>query len=87
MSYNIIQLHTKRDAFGAYQYEIRDGDHVVAFYCHDSRGDEHYIEFADGRKEMWPVGQMKDFLNGGGPQPLKLSAKAIAYLKDKLQRN
>ena len=45
------------------------------------RGDEHGIEFTDGRSEGWPVGRMIEFIEGGGSEPLRLSERAQAYLK------
>jgi hypothetical protein len=57
---------------------------LVARYWHDFRGDEHGIEFLDGRSEEWPVGRMVDFVTGGGPEPLGLSDAAVAYLIQKL---
>ena len=86
MSYAVSQVDERREQFGLYRYEIRDGDRVVARYWHDFRGDEHGIEFIDGTTDQWPVGRITDFLNGGGPQPLTLSDRAIAYLKQKLER-
>ena len=53
---------------------------MIARYWHDHRGDEHVIEFADGRREACPLGRTTDFLEGGGPEPLSLTARAVAYL-------
>jgi len=80
MSYRIIQLEKSRESFGNYVYSIFKDDRVVAKYWHDYRGDEHGIEFKNGSRISWPVGRMTDFIEGGGPKPLSLSAKAIAYL-------
>ncbi|MBB6583782.1 hypothetical protein HXP36_18795 [Ralstonia solanacearum] len=52
----------------------------------DYRGDEHGIEFLDGTRESWRVGRMVDFIEGGGPTPLVLSAGALAYLAAKLAK-
>ena len=82
VSYRIEQDNsTKRRSFAEYTYRIYDGDRLIARYCHDHRGDEHAIEFVDGRSESWPVGRMNDFIEGGGPEPLRLSERAMAYLK------
>lgn len=73
---------------GAYEYRyliLKDGC-VIAHYWHDHRGDGHGIEFLDGTKDSWLVGQMTDFLEGGGPQPIALTAAAIAYLSRKNPR-
>jgi len=73
---------TKRRSFGEYTYRIYDGDRLIAKYWHDHRGDEHSIEFTDGRSEDWPVGCMIEFIASGGPEPLRLSERAQAYLKE-----
>jgi len=84
LSYRIeLDDSTKRECLGSYTYRIYDGDRLVARYWHDFRGDEHGIEFVNGTKEDWPVGQMTDFIEGGGPEPLRLSDRAMAYLKDR----
>lgn len=76
-----IEPDVRRDAFGSYRYRIYQNERLIAHYWHDFRGDEHGIEFVDGRRENWPVGRMTDFIEGGGPQPRALSARAIAYLE------
>lgn len=81
MRFSVRQIPRDGKPFGEYEYEIFDGTQVVARYWHDFRGDEHGIEFADGRAEEWPVGRMVDFLTGGGLSPLMLTAAAIAYLE------
>ena len=73
-----------RAGFDNYRYRIYQGQRVVARYWHDYRGDEHGIEFMDGRKDSWPVGRMIEFLEGGGPQALRLSQRAIEYLSAKV---
>jgi hypothetical protein len=84
VSYRIEQDDsTKRPSFGAYTYRIYEGHRLVARYWHDHRGDEHGIEFLDGRSEDWPVGRMVDFIEGGGPEPLRLSERAVVYLKER----
>jgi hypothetical protein len=67
-----------------YWYRIYEGERLIARYWHDHRGDEHGIEFVNGKKEDWPVGRMIEFLEGGGPQPLALSNRAVSYLKGKI---
>ena len=82
MAFSIEQIDSERREFGDYRYRIyRDGC-LIACYWHDYRGDEHGIEFLDGRSETCPVGQMIDFITGGGPQPLGLSKQAVAYLME-----
>jgi hypothetical protein len=84
MSYEVVQDDSKRESFAEYKYRIyRDGQ-LIARYWHDYRGDEHGIDFINGTGELGPVGRMTDFIEGGGPQPLVLSKRAIAYLDGKL---
>ncbi|MBJ7575470.1 hypothetical protein [Luteimonas sp. MC1828] len=83
MGYTIVQDDSKRESFAEYKYRIyRDGK-LIANYWHDYRGDEHGIDFVNGSKDSWPVGRMIDFIDGGGPQPLVLSQRAMAYLDGK----
>jgi hypothetical protein len=56
----------------------------MARYWHDSRGDDHGIEFLDDTTQQWPVGRVVEFIAGGGPEPLQLSARAVAYLNSRL---
>ncbi len=65
---------------GPYRYRIYKDGRLIAHYWHDFRGDDHGIEFIDGTKEQWPVGRMTEFIEGGGPEPLTLSNRAVAYL-------
>jgi hypothetical protein len=84
MAYRVKQVDTKRESFGEYRYRIYKDGRLIANYWHDYRGDEHGIEFVNGTQELWPVGRVVDFLEGGGPKPLLLSARAIAYIEQKL---
>lgn len=86
MGFSVEHEKSSRESFGDYRYRIYDDDNLIAYYWHDYRGDEHGIEFVDGTKESWPVGRMVDFLEGGGPKPLMLSAGAEAYLMEKRAR-
>lgn len=79
MAYRIEQEHG-RDSFGNYRYRIYKRDVLVAHYWHDYRGDEHGIEFVKGTEDHCPVGCMTDFLEGGGPEPLKLTERGVAYM-------
>jgi len=86
MSYRIEQDDsTKRQGFAPYTYRIYDDERLIARYWHDFRGDEHEINFIDGKNERWPVGRMIDFVEGGGPEPLRLSERAVAYLDRKIR--
>jgi hypothetical protein len=81
VSYRIEQdPRASRDSFPAYTYRIYEADRLVARYWHDHRGDDHGIKFVDGHSEDWPVGLMTEFLEGGGPEPLRLSDRAVTYL-------
>ena len=83
MSFTIEQKKETRESFGNYRYRIYEDGRLIAHYWHDFRGDDHGIEFVNGSKELWPVGQMTEFIEGGGPQPLTLSGRAVDYLKQK----
>lgn len=84
MSFIIEHAGEDRDSFGIYKYRILESGRLVAHYWHDFRGDEHGIDFINGTSELWPVGRMSEFVEGGGPMPLSLSEKAVAYLNGKL---
>ncbi|WP_250626078.1 hypothetical protein [Pinirhizobacter soli] len=75
-----IEQDPARDSLGNYRYRIYKDGALVARYWHDFRGDEHGIEFVTGKSDSWPVGRMTDFLEGGGPEPLTLSERAVAYM-------
>jgi hypothetical protein len=84
MSFSVEHDNAARPSGGHYWYRICDDGRLIARYWHDFRGDEHGIEFVNGTKEDWPVGRMIDFLGGGGPEPLVLSERAVAYIRVKL---
>jgi len=72
----------RRESFEEYRYRIlRDGQ-LVAHYWHDYRGDDHGIRFLDGTSQGWPVGNLLEFIQGGGSQPVTLTRAAAAYLKE-----
>jgi hypothetical protein len=81
VSYTIERVDAQRDSSGNYRYRIYEDARLIAHYWHDHRGDEHGIEFVDGASRPRPVGRMADFIEGGGPEPLTLSARAVAYLR------
>jgi hypothetical protein len=83
MSFKIEQIDSAREPFGNYTYRIYKDGHLIAHYWHDYRGDEHGIEFVNGENELWPVGSMTDFIEGGGPKALTLSERAVTYLHQK----
>ncbi|MEO7456322.1 MAG: hypothetical protein ABIY52_08670 [Gemmatimonadaceae bacterium] len=72
----------KREEFGAYKYQIFKDGRFVADFWHDFKGDDHWIRFANGQEDEWPAGLTRDFLTGGGPQPLGLTDKAVKYLDE-----
>ncbi|HKR75603.1 MAG TPA: hypothetical protein VJR95_03005 [Rhodanobacter sp.] len=78
-----IEPESGRDKFGNYRFRIYRGEKLVAYYWHDYRGDEHGIDFVSGKSAQWPVGRMTDFVEGGGPEPLVLSARGVAYMDEK----
>ena len=84
--YSIKHGDIERDTSGNYQYEIFRDTELVARYWHDYRGDDHGIKFLNGSSESSPIGQIIDFLIGGGPQPLTLSKAAQDYLAEKLEQ-
>ena len=86
-SFSVKQVAKSPGVAGNYDYEIYYGGRLVARFWHDYRGEENGIVFLDGSKEDGPVaGNSNAFLQGGGPQPLTLSAAAVAYLRKKVRR-
>jgi len=83
MSFNIEQVDSTRKPSGNYTYKIYEDGNLIAHYWHDYRGDEHGIELVNGVNEPWPVGQMTDFIEGGGPKLLTLTERAVDYLNQK----
>ena len=82
MAFSIEPEPGKREDFAEYRYRIlRDGQ-LVARYWTDFRGDDHGIDFIDGNSQSWPVGNLLDFIQGGGSKPVTLTPGAIAYLEE-----
>jgi hypothetical protein len=69
-----------------YEYEVFDAGRFVARYSHDFRGEEHVVEFADGRREEWPARTHGSFVISGWPFTLTLSRPAVSYLSQVLER-
>jgi hypothetical protein len=86
MSFEIRHAETNREAFSEYRYDIYENGTLVAHYWHDYRGDDHGFEFLDGKAGEPPVLGMVAYVTGGGPQPLKLTELAEAYLNKMLGR-
>ena len=86
MSYRIEHAGRDTKPFSDYKFRILNGDQLVARWSHDYRGDEHFIAFLDGSTESYPVGTVMDFVQGGGPRPLVLTARGVAYLDQKLSK-
>jgi len=83
MGFSIEPEGGKREDFAAYRYRIlRDGE-LVANYWIDFRGDDHGIEFVDGKSFGWPVGSVLEFVQGGGSVPVRLTPEAEAFLEAK----
>jgi hypothetical protein len=83
MNFTILQTPRAADGW-MYEYEITAANRLVARYWHDHKGDEHGIDFVDGESASWPVGNVTDFIDGGGPQPLRLTPAGVQYLTGKL---
>ena len=81
MTYKIEAILAIRESFDEYRYGIYEEGRLIARYWHDYRGDDHGIEFISGVSESWPVGRMTEFVDGGGPKPLVLTERAVAYIK------
>ena len=81
MSYSIEHIQEVRKEFGPYRYKIfKDGEEFAIFW-HDFRGDCEGIRMlSSDHEEAPPFGPCSDFLTGGGPLPLGLSARAVSYL-------
>lgn len=85
-SFTVKQVANDPGQGGNYNFEIYAGRTLVARLWHDYRGDEYGIVFPDGSKDDSPVGGNSNaFLEGGGPQPLRLSAAAVTYLRTKIR--
>jgi hypothetical protein len=82
--YRVERDGAPRESFGEYRYLIYRDNTLVAHFWHDYRGDDNGIEFVHGAQEACPVEYPSRFLEGGGPEALALSQKAIAYLERKL---
>jgi hypothetical protein len=78
MRYRIEQTDARLPS-GDYRYRIWKGSRLIAHYWHDYRGDEHGVELLDGASTPVPGG-VGEFLEGGGPSPLTLSERAMAFL-------
>jgi hypothetical protein len=83
MGYTIEHDDARREPFAEYRYRIYKDGQLIGNYWHDYRGDDHGIEFLNGRSELSLPCPMIEFLLGGGPEPLTLSARAVAYIKEK----
>ena len=81
MGFSIEPEGGKREDFANYRYRIlRDGQRVADYWI-DFRGDDHGIEFVDGRSFGWPVGSVLEFVQGGGTVPIRLTPEASAFLE------
>lgn len=81
MSYSVVNIIEERKGFAPYRYKIFKDGKEFAIFWHDFRGDCDGIRtLPSGREEHPPFGSCSEFLTGGGPLPLGLSARAINYL-------
>lgn len=70
------------DPFSNYLFEIRRAGHRVAELQHNFRGEDHHIR-------VGAFGEWEPFdgiLEGGGPQPLRLSVDGAAHLERRLSQ-
>jgi hypothetical protein len=74
--------HSGRER-GGYVYEIRHRGHKVAELWHDFRGEEPHIRISS-LAEWTPF---EKILEGGGPEPLRLSTEGEALLSEYLSRH
>lgn len=81
MTYRVEPSTEPRERFGDYRYRVYRDDRLLAYYWHDYRGDDHGLEFVDGRVELNPLGDVASFMAGGGPEPLVLTPRGVAYLE------
>ena len=87
MTFTVKHIEGTRESFGDYRYGIFEDGQLIAYFWHDYRGDDNGIEFINGISANDPVGSRGDFLLGGGPQPLTLSKRAIAYIIENRPRD
>ncbi|MDJ0909627.1 MAG: hypothetical protein QNI99_10565 [Woeseiaceae bacterium] len=95
MSFRIEHRSRSAGSGSGAEYGIFYKDRLIAVYWIDHRGDGHGIRFL-GRQKQFPFrpnkedypldGRPNDFIEGGGPKPLELTAKAIAYLNAEKDR-
>lgn len=74
-----------REPFGSYYFRIALDGRLVAHLWHDHRGDDYGLILPDGTKDPGPLESLSDFLTGGGPGPLLLTPRAVAYLDEKVR--
>lgn len=81
MSYSVEQIIEERKGFGPYRYKIFKDGKEFAIFWHNFRGEcDGLIVLPEQRRENLPFGMCDEFLTGGGPLPLGLSARATGYL-------
>lgn len=71
------------EAFSNYTYEIRLAGRRVAEFQHNFRGEEHMLRV--GAFGAWEP--FENILEGGGPQPLRVSAYGATQLRRRLAQN
>ena len=70
--------------FSNYEFDVLEGERVVARYWFDFRGDDHGVVFNDGRAVTVPVGGI-DFVTGG-PEEFVFTPSAIVWLEKEFGR-
>lgn len=76
-------IHRGRDASGSYLYEIRENGRKVADIQHNHKGEEYFIR----RSSLHEWREFDDVLEGGGPEPLRISASGVDRLSVFLAEN
>ncbi len=81
MSFTIEQTKERRASFRNCTCRISEAGRFIAHCPHADRGDGNGIESANGSKDLFPLGQRVEFIQGGGPEPLTLSRRVVDCLK------
>ena len=73
------------DRVGRHWFSIHRQGRRVARLWNSSRLEDYGVVFLDGSGEDWPLGgNSLAFLEGGGPEPLRLTEGAERWLSEQL---
>ncbi|MGN6525747.1 MAG: hypothetical protein ACTHL8_05110 [Burkholderiaceae bacterium] len=88
MAWTVEHSGEPRASFGHWVYIVRRDGEAVARYRHDYRGEPVDMRFLDGRLVPPPPAGtvIQPVLEGGGPEPLRLSAVAVGWLEAQMRR-